>query len=99
MGVPAILVPLPNAPNDHQRRNADVLVKAGFATVVDDAELDGKRLTTEIERMLSASQGSDDPDGERHRRSVGFPRVTRNVADLVLIHASGKQSPNGRKKR
>ena len=99
LGVPAILVPLPNAPNDHQRRNADVLVKAGFATVVDDAELDGKRLTTEIERMLSASQGSDDPDSERHRRSVGFPRATRNVADLVLIHASGKQSPNGRKKR
>ena len=30
--------------------------------------------------MLSASQGSDDPDGERHRRSVGFPRATRNVA-------------------
>jgi UDP-N-acetylglucosamine:LPS N-acetylglucosamine transferase len=39
LGVPAILVPLPNAPNDHQRRNAEVLMKAGLATLVEDAEL------------------------------------------------------------
>ena len=97
LGVPAILVPLPNAPNDHQRRNAEVLMKAGLATLVEDAELDGQRLSSEIDRMLNEFKGSGDPDGERHRRSVGYPNATRNVADLVLTHASGEQPPTDRK--
>ena len=93
LGVPAILVPLPNAPNDHQRRNAEVLVKAGFATILEDAQLDGKRLSTEVDRMLNEYQESMDPDDARRRRSIGHPRATRNVADLVVKHASGKQLP------
>tara|TARA_Y100001970_G_scaffold294249_1_gene449140 strand:- start:5688 stop:6836 length:1149 start_codon:yes stop_codon:yes gene_type:complete len=99
LGVPAILVPLPNAPNDHQRRNAEVLVQAGFATLVEDAELDGNRLSIEIERMLNEFKGSADPDGERQRRSVGHPRATRNVADLVLKYASGEAPSIDREER
>ncbi len=39
-GLPAVLVPLPTAANDHQRRNATVLAAAGAAEVVEQADLE-----------------------------------------------------------
>lgn len=56
LGVPAILVPLPIAPRDHQRANADCLVAAGGAVLVLDADLDTDRLARELEPLLA------DPD-------------------------------------
>ena len=55
-GVPAVLVPLPGAPGDHQTANARRLVEAGGAVIVSDAELDGARLAAEVDALL------DDPD-------------------------------------
>jgi UDP-N-acetylglucosamine--N-acetylmuramyl-(pentapeptide) pyrophosphoryl-undecaprenol N-acetylglucosamine transferase len=43
-GRPAILVPYPHASGDHQRANADWMVQAGAAIVVEDADLDATRL-------------------------------------------------------
>ena len=40
LGVPAVLVPLPIAPNDAQRANAAAMSAAGAAVVVDDEALD-----------------------------------------------------------
>jgi undecaprenyldiphospho-muramoylpentapeptide beta-N-acetylglucosaminyltransferase len=54
-GVPAVLVPLPGAPGDHQARNADAFAEAGAAVVVPDHECDGARLDAELRRLL------DDP--------------------------------------
>ena len=45
---PAILVPLPTATDDHQRRNAEVIVRAGGAEVIDERELTGTRLAERI---------------------------------------------------
>jgi UDP-N-acetylglucosamine--N-acetylmuramyl-(pentapeptide) pyrophosphoryl-undecaprenol N-acetylglucosamine transferase len=50
-GMASVLVPLPFAADDHQRRNAEAFVEAGAATMVLDAELDGKRLFEEIEKL------------------------------------------------
>jgi UDP-N-acetylglucosamine--N-acetylmuramyl-(pentapeptide) pyrophosphoryl-undecaprenol N-acetylglucosamine transferase len=38
-GLPAILVPLPGATDDHQRRNATVLAEGSAAEIVDQGEL------------------------------------------------------------
>jgi UDP-N-acetylglucosamine--N-acetylmuramyl-(pentapeptide) pyrophosphoryl-undecaprenol N-acetylglucosamine transferase len=43
-GRPAVLVPLPTATDDHQRRNAQVLADAGAAVVIDERDLTGPRL-------------------------------------------------------
>ena len=47
-GKPAILVPLPTATDDHQRKNAQVLAQAGAAEVIDQTELSGNRLAVRI---------------------------------------------------
>lgn len=44
LGVPSVLVPLPIAANDHQRRNAAVVAGAGAALVQEQDDLDGRRL-------------------------------------------------------
>jgi UDP-N-acetylglucosamine--N-acetylmuramyl-(pentapeptide) pyrophosphoryl-undecaprenol N-acetylglucosamine transferase len=50
-GMPSVLVPLPFAADDHQRRNAEVLVNAGAARMIPDREMNGLRLFKEIESL------------------------------------------------
>ncbi len=84
-GVPAILVPLPGAPRDHQTRNAEALVGIGAAVHVPDAECDGKRLAEELDALLS------DPGRLRAMsdaaRLHAHPDAAARVAELVDAHA------------
>jgi UDP-N-acetylglucosamine--N-acetylmuramyl-(pentapeptide) pyrophosphoryl-undecaprenol N-acetylglucosamine transferase len=50
-GMVSVLVPLPFAADDHQRRNAEVLVNAGAARMVPDGEMNGARLFQEVESL------------------------------------------------
>jgi UDP-N-acetylglucosamine--N-acetylmuramyl-(pentapeptide) pyrophosphoryl-undecaprenol N-acetylglucosamine transferase len=50
-GMASVLVPLPFAADDHQRRNAEALVEAGAACMVLDRELTGQRLFEEVEAL------------------------------------------------
>ena len=86
LGVPAVLVPLPNAPNDHQRRNAQSLVDSGLAVLVPDAEFDGQRFRDEITQMLSKFRSESHPDVARRARSLGYHDATERVADLITKH-------------
>ena len=52
-GRPAILVPLPTATDDHQRKNAEVLGRAGAALVIEERELDGARLAGAIAELIA----------------------------------------------
>ena len=55
-GVPAVLVPLPGAPGDHQTANARVLERAGAAVLLPDPECTPAGLATVVEGLLA------DPD-------------------------------------
>ena len=84
-GVPAILVPLPGAPRDHQTRNAEALVAAGAAILVPDAECNADRLEIELTALLSdadrlAAMGAA-------ARRLGHPDAAATVAELVDAHA------------
>jgi UDP-N-acetylglucosamine:LPS N-acetylglucosamine transferase len=84
-GVPAILVPLPGAPRDHQTRNAEAVVALGAAVHVPDPECDGERLAKELEALLT------DADrlramGEAARRHA-HPDAAARIAELVDAHA------------
>ncbi|MFD5204803.1 glycosyltransferase [Streptomyces sp. NPDC058375] len=52
-GVPAVLVPYPYAPGDHQTHNARVLSDAGAAHLVPDAETTADRLAELIDPLLA----------------------------------------------
>jgi UDP-N-acetylglucosamine--N-acetylmuramyl-(pentapeptide) pyrophosphoryl-undecaprenol N-acetylglucosamine transferase len=44
----AILVPLPTATDDHQRKNAEVIMRAGAAELIEQRDLTGERLADSI---------------------------------------------------
>jgi UDP-N-acetylglucosamine--N-acetylmuramyl-(pentapeptide) pyrophosphoryl-undecaprenol N-acetylglucosamine transferase len=81
-GLPAVLVPLPGAPRDHQFHNATELVDAGGALRLADAELDGARLD-EVLGPLVADPARRAAMAEAARRA-GRPDAADRVADLVL---------------
>jgi len=81
VGRPAILVPLPIAPYDHQAENAKVFVRAGAAVLLDDTEVTSARLGEEIDR-LRAVDGTLERMG-RAARALGRPDAAERVAELV----------------
>ena len=48
-GRPSVLVPFPFAADDHQTKNAEAMARAGAATLVPDAAMNGERLFSEIQ--------------------------------------------------
>lgn len=81
VGVPAVLVPLPGAPGDHQTKNAEALVAAGAAVLVPDAECDGPRLVRELDELLDAPERLD----EMHRCARGLARPDAAGSVVALI--------------
>jgi undecaprenyldiphospho-muramoylpentapeptide beta-N-acetylglucosaminyltransferase len=81
IGTPSILVPLPGAPSDHQRRNTELLAAAGAAIVVGDDEATGGRLAGEVAALL-ADPARREAMG-RAAREVGRPEAAGAVAALV----------------
>jgi UDP-N-acetylglucosamine--N-acetylmuramyl-(pentapeptide) pyrophosphoryl-undecaprenol N-acetylglucosamine transferase len=75
VGRPALLVPLPGAADDHQRLNADVLVRGGAAEVMPQEEVTGDRLAECVLglvgdqarriRMAAAARALARPDAAR----------------------------------
>jgi UDP-N-acetylglucosamine--N-acetylmuramyl-(pentapeptide) pyrophosphoryl-undecaprenol N-acetylglucosamine transferase len=53
-GMPSILIPFPFAADDHQKRNAEALVRAGAARMILDQELTGQRLFAEVSGLYGA---------------------------------------------
>ncbi len=51
--IPSVLVPLPRAPGDHQMKNALVVVEAGGARLVLDAECSGAKLDDVLSSMTT----------------------------------------------
>lgn len=85
VGLPAVGVPLPGAPRDHQRANLAELSDAGALVVLDDAEVSPETLARLIGDVISA-------EGEKERRSkaalsVARPGAADRVAKMVLDEA------------
>jgi undecaprenyldiphospho-muramoylpentapeptide beta-N-acetylglucosaminyltransferase len=86
-GLPAILVPLPGAPGDHQTANARWLAAAGAAVMIPDGEFEATRLAVELDRLIE--------DGATRRRmgdaarALARPDAAAAVAALAEEHARG----------
>jgi UDP-N-acetylglucosamine--N-acetylmuramyl-(pentapeptide) pyrophosphoryl-undecaprenol N-acetylglucosamine transferase len=85
-GMASVLVPFPFAADDHQRRNAEVMVEAGAARMVLDSELNGQRLFEEIETLRAEPAAIQ---AMRTRvRQFAKPGAAQRAAD-VLEQAAG----------
>jgi UDP-N-acetylglucosamine--N-acetylmuramyl-(pentapeptide) pyrophosphoryl-undecaprenol N-acetylglucosamine transferase len=85
-GVPALLVPLPGAPGDHQSANARLLAEAGGAVVMADRECTPESLAGRLGSLL-VDPGSLE-DMARAASRVGHPDAADRVAALAERWAS-----------
>lgn len=98
-GVPAVLVPLPGAPGDHQTHNAMALVDGGAGVLLRDAVCEGDELGAAVEGLLAdptrlAAMGEG-------ARALARPDAADRLADLVEHQASrvlGRFLPRGGKR-
>ena len=82
VGVASILVPFPNAVDDHQAYNAQYLVREGAAVLISDRELTAERLSCELQR-LCAGRGKLLAMAER-ARLLAKPRAAVELAASCL---------------
>ncbi len=91
IGLPAVLVPLPVAPGDHQTANAGALVRAGAALLLLDGDCTPSGLAAAVDAM--ASDPATLPAMAEAGRSLGRPTAAAAVAALAEAQARPRQFP------
>ena len=86
-GRPSVLVPLPTAADDHQRKNAEVLREAGAAEVIEQKDLTGDHLASRITQLIG------DPDRleamSQAARGLARPDAAKVIVDRALELVAG----------
>ena len=77
-GKPAVLIPLPTAADDHQRKNAEVLAAAGAAELIEQKDLTGAALADRI--VALATDGA-----RRNAMATAAHRFARPDAARVIV--------------
>jgi len=77
-GVASVLVPLPGAPRDHQRRNAEIFAESGAAVLIEESELAPSRLASELGALID--------DGARRLRMGAAARRLANPEAAEMIY-------------
>jgi UDP-N-acetylglucosamine--N-acetylmuramyl-(pentapeptide) pyrophosphoryl-undecaprenol N-acetylglucosamine transferase len=85
VGVACVLVPYPYATDDHQRANAEWLVRTGGAICINDAEFTVAKATTVIGELL-ASRSELVVKGNKVS-SLAMPNATDIITDACLGYA------------
>jgi UDP-N-acetylglucosamine--N-acetylmuramyl-(pentapeptide) pyrophosphoryl-undecaprenol N-acetylglucosamine transferase len=89
-GKPAIFVPFPRAADDHQKRNAELLERAGAAMMLEEPVLNSEALVQGVGALL----------GDRARlekmsmaaRSLAHPDAAREIAEMAARLAGATSS-------
>jgi UDP-N-acetylglucosamine--N-acetylmuramyl-(pentapeptide) pyrophosphoryl-undecaprenol N-acetylglucosamine transferase len=77
-GRPAVMVPFPFAADDHQRKNAEAVARAGAGRVILQAELTPERLGRTVLEL------AHDPDGLRRMGEASRRLARRDAAAKVV---------------
>jgi UDP-N-acetylglucosamine--N-acetylmuramyl-(pentapeptide) pyrophosphoryl-undecaprenol N-acetylglucosamine transferase len=89
-GKPALLVPFAAAADQHQRRNAEVMVDSGAAVMLQENELEqpGKLLSTLVDLLRSPERLT--AMGAAARRQA-HPRAVERIAEKLVALATGQK--------
>src|SRR5579862_6243737 len=80
-GKPSILVPFPRAADDHQKRNAEALVNAGAAVMLEQPQLTAENLVQAVSRLFADATRLK-AMGEAARK-LAHPDAAREIAQIV----------------
>jgi UDP-N-acetylglucosamine--N-acetylmuramyl-(pentapeptide) pyrophosphoryl-undecaprenol N-acetylglucosamine transferase len=75
---PCLFIPFPHAVDDHQRRNAEALLKKQACFMLLERELTGERLAAMIRGLL------DDPETLRHTAAAAFGLARLDAAKIIV---------------
>lgn len=81
-GKAAILIPFPFAINDHQTKNARILVNRGAAEMIPERELDGKLLAEIISRLFHNPEKIREM--EERSSKLGNIHAARDIVDACI---------------
>lgn len=82
LGRASILIPLPTAADDHQRKNAEALVAHGAARMIEQRSLTGERLASEIVTLVRDEAGRAEMSAAARR--MAKPDAAKVIVDRVL---------------
>jgi UDP-N-acetylglucosamine--N-acetylmuramyl-(pentapeptide) pyrophosphoryl-undecaprenol N-acetylglucosamine transferase len=87
-GKPAVFVPFPRAADDHQKRNAEALERAGAAIMLEESKLTSKSLVDAVSDLFT------DPSrlqkmGDAARK-LSYPNAARDIAAMAARLAGKK---------
>jgi UDP-N-acetylglucosamine--N-acetylmuramyl-(pentapeptide) pyrophosphoryl-undecaprenol N-acetylglucosamine transferase len=80
-GKPAILVPFPRAADDHQKRNAEALQRAGAAVMLEEQNLTRETLVETVSALLGDRSRLEKMRQAAHQRS--HPNAARDIAVMA----------------
>jgi UDP-N-acetylglucosamine--N-acetylmuramyl-(pentapeptide) pyrophosphoryl-undecaprenol N-acetylglucosamine transferase len=81
-GKPALLIPFAAAADDHQTRNAEVMVKAGAAALLNERDLDTpSKLLDALARLLNSPETLDAMSSAA--RTQALPHAAERIADRL----------------
>ena len=81
-GKPAVLIPLPTAADDHQRKNAEVMAEAGAARVLLEPDLTSEQLEKTLIELLGAQQALRQMADKA--RTLGHPDAAGRIAEMAV---------------
>ncbi len=80
-GKAAIMIPLPTAADDHQRKNAEAMEKAGAVKMLLQKDLSGETLVNTIKSLIDSP--ADISEMESAARHLGRPDAVKETVDII----------------
>ncbi len=81
-GRACLFIPYPHAVDDHQRQNAEALLKEGAGFMLLERELSGERLAKEIRDLIADPQTL--AAAGKHARELARPDAARVIVDEIM---------------
>ncbi len=88
-GKPSLLVPFPQAADDHQRKNAEAFAREGAAAMLVEVEMSAEVLLDRLTQLLSDTRGLEEM--AVRARALGRPEALTTMGRMVAELAAAKR--------
>ncbi|MEO5858436.1 MAG: undecaprenyldiphospho-muramoylpentapeptide beta-N-acetylglucosaminyltransferase [Pyrinomonadaceae bacterium] len=82
-GKASIMIPLPTAADDHQRKNAEALQRAGAAKMILQSDLTGESLAAEIAKLIESPDAITEM--ETAAKEMGREDAAEKTVDIIEV--------------